>query len=67
MRWLTAILVVLLVGLAAMPAAVDAVVGWVVHRTENVRSISYVPYAVDEFSASRRQHHNRLPEDPPPP
>jgi hypothetical protein len=67
MRWLTAILVVLLVGLAAMPAAVDAVVGWAIHRSENVRSISYVPFAVDEFSASRRQRHNRLPEDLPPP
>jgi hypothetical protein len=67
MKWLTAILVVLLVGLAAMPAAVDAVVGWVVHRSENVRSIRYVPFAVDELSASRRQRHNRLPDDLPPP
>jgi hypothetical protein len=38
----------------------------VVHRSENVRSISYVPYAVDEFSASRRQRHDRLPDLPPP-
>ena len=53
MKWLTAILVALLVGLAACPAAVG---GWLGHRAESIHAISYVPGMVDELSASRRQH-----------
>jgi hypothetical protein len=66
MRWLTFILVVLLVGLAALPAAVGSVAGWLAHRAEKIESISYVPLPFDEFSASRRHRQDRQPGDQPP-
>jgi hypothetical protein len=65
MRWLTAILVALLLGLAAFPAAVTAVGGWVAHRSEHVRSIDYLPREINEISASRRRGERPAPDHKP--
>jgi hypothetical protein len=63
MRWLTAILVVLLLGLAAFPTVVGTVSGWIAHRSEHVRSIDYLPREIDEISASRRRAGERPAPD----
>jgi hypothetical protein len=52
MRWLTAILALLLLGLAAFPATVESVSAWITHRADSVQSINYPRRS--ELSASRR-------------
>ena len=63
MKWLTAILVLLLFGLAAFPAAIDTVGAWVTHRSEHVQAIDYLPREIDEMSASRRRPLDRQERD----
>jgi hypothetical protein len=55
MKWLTAVLVLLLLALAALPAAVETVGGWIAHRSASVEPIDYIPGGVHEWSASRRR------------
>jgi hypothetical protein len=57
MKWLTAIFVLLIFALAALPTAIDAVGGWIDHRSESVESISYIARDINDLSASR--HHRR--------
>jgi hypothetical protein len=59
MRWLTAILVLLLLGLAAFPATVESVNAWLAHRSEGVQSINYLSRDIHELSASRRHGGDR--------
>ena len=54
MRWLTAIFVLLLLALGALPTAIDAVGGWIGHRSGDVESINYIARDVNDLSASRR-------------
>ena len=66
MKWLTAILVVLLLGLAAFPATVGTVSAWIVHKSEHVQSIDYLPREINEMSASRRRPAHRFDQMPNP-
>jgi hypothetical protein len=54
MRWLTAILALLLLGLAAFPA-VERAGAWLAHRSDSVQSIDYISRDIHELSASRRR------------
>jgi len=54
MKWLTAILALLLLGLVAFPA-VESVSAWLVRRTDNVESINYISREIHELSAARRR------------
>jgi len=58
MRWLTAIFVLLILALAALPTAIDAVGGWIDHRSASVESINYIARDVNELSASRHHRHD---------
>ena len=62
MRWLTAILALLLLGLAAFPATVETVSAWMTRRSDSVQSINYLSREIHELSASRRRatHRNDL-------
>jgi hypothetical protein len=60
MKWLTAVLVLLLLALAALPSAFETVGGWIAHRSAAVEPIDYIPGGIHELSASRRR-------SPPPP
>jgi len=57
MRWLTAILALLLLGLVAFPA-VERVSGWLAPH-DSVQSINYLSREIHELSASRRAAHRR--------
>jgi hypothetical protein len=61
MRWLTAILALLLLGLVAFPT-VDSVRAWLAPRSDTVQSINYLSREIHELSASRRRatHHGDL-------
>ena len=59
MRWLTAILVLLLFGLAAIPTTVGTVGAWMAHRTDGVQPISYISREIHELSAARRRAGHR--------
>ena len=62
MKWLTAILALLLLGLVAFPA-VESVGAWLAHRPESVQSINYLSREIHELSASRRRAtHRHAPE-----
>ena len=54
MRWLTAILALLLLGLVAFPA-VESAGAWLAHRSDSVESINYISREIHELSASRRR------------
>jgi hypothetical protein len=58
MKWLTAILVLLLLGLAAFPATVNAVGAWMAHRSETVQSIDYLPRDQSESNRHARHKHD---------
>jgi hypothetical protein len=58
MRWLTAILALLLLGLVAFPT-VAGVRAWLAPRSESVQSINYLSREIHELSASRRATRHR--------
>ena len=49
MRWLTAILALLLLGLGAFPA-IESASAWLAHRSDNVQSINYISREIHELS-----------------
>jgi len=55
MKWLTAVFILLLLMLAAIPAAIDAANGWMARRHTSVQAIDYLARDIDELSASRRR------------
>ncbi len=55
MKWLTAVFILLLLALAAVPAAFDAASRWISHRGASVQAIDYLSRDVNELSASRRR------------
>jgi hypothetical protein len=59
MRWLTAILALLLLGLVAFPA-VERVGAWLAPH-DSVQSINYLSREIHELSASRRAARHRAP------
>jgi hypothetical protein len=65
MKWLTAILALLLLGLAAFPA-IESASAWLAHRSDSVESINYISREIHELSASRRRaaHPRRLDDAP---
>jgi hypothetical protein len=65
MRWLTAILALLLLGLGAFPA-VESASAWLAHRSDNVQSINYISREIHELSAARRRgtHHREIEYGP---
>jgi hypothetical protein len=54
MKWWTAVFILLLM-LAAIPAAIDAASGWMARRHTSVQAIDYLARDIDELSASRRR------------
>jgi hypothetical protein len=65
MRWLTAILALLLLGLVAFPA-VERASAWLAHRADSSQSINYISREIHELSASRRRAgHRRELDDAP--
>jgi hypothetical protein len=58
MKWLTAILALLLLGLVAFPAA-ESVSAWLERRSDNVQSINYISREIHELSAARRRGPHR--------
>jgi hypothetical protein len=63
MRWLTAILLLLLFGLAAIPATVGTVGAWMARRADGVQRISYISREIHELSAARRRAGHRHDPD----
>jgi hypothetical protein len=65
MRWLTAVLALLLLGLGAFPA-VESVGAWLARRSDNVQSINYISREIHELSAARRRgaRHRELEYQP---
>ena len=59
MRWLTALLALLLLGLVAFP--VERVSAWLTPHADTVHSINYLSREIHELSASRRAAHRRGP------
>lgn len=59
MRWLAAILALLLLGLAAFPATVETMSAWLTRRSDSVQSINYLSREIHELSASRRRATHR--------
>jgi hypothetical protein len=55
MKWLTAMFVLLLLALAAIPVAIEAASGWLVPRRASVQSIDYLGRDIHDLSASRRR------------
>jgi hypothetical protein len=55
MKWLTALFIVLLLALAAIPAVIGVASGWIAHRSAGVESIDYLARDGHELSASRRR------------
>ena len=65
MKWLTAILALLVLGLVSFPA-VQSVSARLAHSSESVQSINYISREIHEWSASRRRAtHRREPDDTP--
>jgi hypothetical protein len=60
MRWLTALLALLLLGLVAFPT-VERVSAWLTPHADTVQSINYLSREIHELSASRRAAHRRGP------
>ncbi len=61
MRWLTAILGLLLLALVTFPA-VESVGAWLARGSDTVQSINYLSRDIHELSASRRRAgHRREP------
>jgi len=58
MKWLTAILALLLLGLVAFPAA-ERLGARLAHGPDSVQAINYLSRGIHEFSASRRAAHRR--------
>jgi hypothetical protein len=58
MKWLTAILALLLLGLVAFPA-VESVSVWLAPHADSVQSINYLSREIHELSASRRATRHR--------
>jgi len=58
MRWLTALLALLLLGLVAFPA-VERVSAWLTPHADSVQSINYLSREIHELSASRRRATHR--------
>jgi hypothetical protein len=58
MRWLTAILALLLLALVAYPA-VERASAWLAPHSDNVQSINYLSREIHELSASRRATRRR--------
>jgi hypothetical protein len=54
MKWLMAILALLLLGLVAFPG-VERASAWLAHRSDRVESINYISREIHELSASRRR------------
>ncbi len=65
MRWLTAILALLLLGLLAFPT-VESVGARLAHRSDTVQSINYLSRDIHELSASRRRAAHRQKLEPAP-
>jgi hypothetical protein len=65
MKWLTALLALLLLGLGALPA-VESASAWLAHRSDTVQSINYISREIHELSAARRRstHHRELESQP---
>jgi hypothetical protein len=63
MRWLAAILALLLLGLVALPAKVETISALFAHRSDNVQSINYLSREIHELSASRRRAAHRRDVD----
>jgi hypothetical protein len=61
MRWLTAVLALLLLGLMAFPT-LESVGAWLAPHSDSVQSINYLSREIHELSASRRAAHRRDPE-----
>jgi hypothetical protein len=55
MKWLTAVFILLLLMLAAIPAGIDAANGWMARRHASVQAIDYLARDIDDLSASRRR------------
>ena len=55
MKWLTAVFILLLLMLAAIPAGIDAANGWMARRHTSVQAIDYLARDIDDLSASRRR------------
>jgi len=66
MKWLAAILALLLLGLAAIPTMVGSVSAWVTPRADSIQSINYLSRELHEFSAIRRQATHRHGPEPAP-
>jgi hypothetical protein len=64
MKWLTAVFILLLLMLAAIPAAIDAASGWMARRHASVQTIDYLARDIDELSASRRRAPRKFSPDP---
>jgi hypothetical protein len=64
MKWLTAVFIVLLLALAAIPTAINVASGWIAHRRASVESIDYLSRDVHELSASRRRAPRKHNADP---
>ena len=58
MKWLTAMLALLLLGLVAFPA-IESAGAWLAHRSDSVESINYISREIHELSASRRRATHR--------
>jgi hypothetical protein len=58
MKWLTAILALLLLGLVAFPAG-ERVSAWLAPHPDHVQSINYLSREIHELSASRRATRRR--------
>jgi hypothetical protein len=52
MKW---VFILLLLMLAAIPAAIDAANGWMARRHTSVQAIDYLARDIDDLSASRRR------------
>jgi hypothetical protein len=64
MKWLTAVFILLLLMLAAIPAAIDAANGWMARRHTSVQAIDYLARDIDDLSASRRRAPRKASPDP---
>jgi len=58
MKWLTAVLALLLLGLVTYPTA-ERLSARLVHRPDSVQAINYLSRGIHEFSAARRAAHRR--------
>jgi hypothetical protein len=65
MKWLTAILALLVLGLGLFPV-IEGASAWLAHRSDQVQSINYISRDIHEFSATRRRggHQRELEHAP---